>query len=392
MDLIDQLGVKVIDCDTHVIEPYDLWTSRVSVAKYGDLVPHIEKDDRGVDMWYSGSNPLHPGAQAAAAGWETEPPNLPASIDLVDPRIWQPEGRLQIMDEYGIYAEVLYPNVSGFGAGRFTDLGDMELALLLLQAYNDYLTDFASVDPKRYVPIAAVPFWDIDLSIKEIERCRNNGHRGIIFSQAPETFGQPKLSDPYWDRLWGALQEMEMAVNFHIGSGDTSNLEMLHESAGVHANFASFPVTFFTGNAKTVATLIGGGICHRFPDLKFVSVESGVGWIPFALQALDWMWGECGVAKEHPEYDLLPSEYFKRQIYACFWFEHGKTLENAIDELGADNILYETDFPHPTSMSPGPASGALPPRQFITEKLGGLPRDVLRKLLHDNAAALYHLG
>jgi uncharacterized protein len=392
MDLINELDLKVIDCDTHVIEPYDLWTSRVSVAKYGELVPHIRKDERGVDMWYSGATSLHPGAQAAAAGWVNAPPDLPASIDLVDPRIWQPEGRLKIMDEYGIHAEVLYPNVSGFGAGRFTDLGDMTLALLLLQAYNDFLTDFASTAPDRFIPIAAVPFWDIDLAIAEVERTRTNGHRGIIFSQAPETFGQPKLGDPHWDRLWAALQDMEMPVNFHIGSGDTAGMDMLHESSGAHANFASFPVTFFTSNSRTVATLIGSGICHRFPRLKFVSVESGVGWLPFALQALDWMWGECGVAKEHPEYDLLPSEYFKRQIYGCFWFEHGSSLEHAIEQLGADNILYETDFPHPTSMSPGPVSNALVPRDFISQKLGTLPYATLRKLLHDNAASLYHVN
>ena len=111
----------------------------------------------------------------------------------------------------------------------------------------------------------------------------------------------------------------------------------------------------------------------------------------FALQGLDWMWHECGVVKEHPEYDLLPTEYFQRQIYACFWFEHGPTLEAAIDYLGADTVLYETDFPHPTSMSPGPASSALMPREFINKNLGSLPRDVLHKILHDNAAALYHM-
>ena len=268
----------------------------------------------------------------------------------------------------------------------------MDLALLLLQAYNDFLTDFASADKNRYVPVSAVPFWDIDLSIAEITRCKEMGHRGIIFSQMPEDFGCPTLSSPHWDRLWAAAQEMELSVNFHIGSGGTGIMQMLDPSAGAHANFASFPVTHFVGNARTIATIIGGGICHRFPNLKFVSVESGVGWIPFALQGLDWMWKECGVAKEHPEYDLLPSEYFRRQIYGCFWFEHGDTLRAAIDWLGADNVLYETDFPHPTSMSPGPASQALKPRDFINTKLNDLPHDVLRKILQDNAKKLYHLS
>ena len=72
---------------------------------------------------------------------------------------------------------------------------------------------------------------------------------------------------------------------------------------------------------RCIADLIFGGVCHRFPDLKLVSVESGVGWIPAALETFDWQWRNGGVRDEHPEYDLLPSEYFRRQIYGCFWFE-----------------------------------------------------------------------
>ena len=133
-----------------------------------------------------------------------------------------------------------------------------------------------------------------------------------------------------------------------------------------------------------------GGICHRFPELEFVSVESGIGWIPFALDSLDWQWKNCGVHLEHPEYDLLPSEYFARQIYGCFWFERDTALF-AIERLGADNVLFETDFPHPTSMSPGPATAAVAPDVYIDEVFGDLPDDTLRKILHDNAARVYHL-
>lgn len=394
MDLIEERGIKVIDCDTHVVEAYDLWTSRVSVARYGDSVPHVKKNEQGVECWYSRGEMLHPAAGIACAGYSEYPPRHAATLDDIDIRAYEPAARLGIMDEYGIHAQVLYPNVAGFGAGRYIDFGDMELALLLLQAYNDYLADYAAVDRDRFIPIMAVPFWDLDLATREIERAASIGHKGLIFSQQPDAFGCPRLSDPHWDPLWARAQEMGLSVNFHIGSGDvtSSDMNMLHESAGLHANYASFPVTFFMGNCRTIATLIGGGVCHRFPDLEFVSVESGIGWIPFALQGLDWMWKECGVAKEHPEYELLPSEYFRRQIYGCFWFEHGPTLDAAIDYLGADSILYETDFPHPTSMSPGPVSHALPPRRFIHEKLGDLAPDVLEKILHDNAASLYHMS
>jgi predicted TIM-barrel fold metal-dependent hydrolase len=384
--------LRVIDVDTHIVEPYDLWTSRVSTARWGEKVPHVRWDpERKVDVWYSDGRSLGAAAAAAQAGWPETPPIHPPTLGEVSPSLWRNTDRLALMDEYGIYAQVLYPNVTGFGAGRFTELDDPELALVLLQAYNDFLVEWASVATDRFIPVMAVPFWDLDLSIAEMERCRANGHRGVIFSQAPQAFGAPRLSDPHWDRFWAAAQDMELSISFHIGSGDMSAMEMLHPSAGIAANFASFPVTFFVDNCRSIATLIGAGICHRFPRLNFISVESGVGWLPFAVEALDWMWVECGVAKEHPEYDLLPSEYFKRQIYGCFWFEHGPSLDAALRTIGPDNLLYETDFPHPTSMSPGPASSASVPKTFIAEKLGHLPDDVLRKLLHDNAARLYHL-
>src|SRR4051794_15609466 len=154
--------IKVIDVDTHVIEPYDLWTSRVSVKKWGDKVPHVRWDDRvKEDLWFSGDQVIGSGAGAAAAGGSEAPPKHAPSIDLVESVTWDPKERLRLMDDYGIYAQILYPNVAGFGAGRFLEVGkgDSEFALELIRAYNDFLVDFASADPKRFVPVMALPFW-----------------------------------------------------------------------------------------------------------------------------------------------------------------------------------------------------------------------------------------
>jgi predicted TIM-barrel fold metal-dependent hydrolase len=136
--------------------------------------------------------------------------------------------------------------------------------------------------------------------------------------------------------------------------------------------------------------LIFGGVCQRFPRLKFVSVESGVGWVPFLLEGMDWQFHNSGAHIEHPELELLPSEYFARQIYSCFWFERA-SARAAIEQLGADHVMFETDFPHSTGITPGPASAALAPRDHLRTALAGLPDDAIRKVLHDNAAALYHL-
>ena len=112
----------------------------------------------------------------------------------------------------------------------------------------------------------------------------------------------------------------------------------------------------FRSNQRCLAELILGGVCHRFPDLQFVSVESGVGWIPGVLEVFDWQWLNTGVRRDRPEYDLLPSEYFRRQIHGCFWFEH-EAARHAIERY-PDNILYETDYPHPTCQYPSPPTPA----------------------------------
>ena len=382
---------KVIDTDAHVVEPPDLWTSRMS-TKWGDRIPSVRWDeDAKEEAWFVGGQRLGPVASAAQAGWHEFPPAHPPRWADADPHTWDARLRLERMDEYGVWAQVLYPNVALFSSAILQDSGDPAMVLEYIRAYNDFQTEWCSAAPDRLIAVTTLPFWDLDATLAEIERGEEMGHRGIVFSQDPSAFGLPHLTDPHWDPMWAKAQELRQPVNFHIATGDISLLQNAgHPSAGPQALYASMGVSFFLGNARTIANLVCGGICHRFPELSFVSVESGVGWIPFALDALDWQWKNCGVAREHPEYDLLPSEYFARQIYGCFWFEEEGALY-ALERLGPDNVLYETDFPHPTSMSPGPASAALAPNIFLENNFAGLDEAVLHKVLHDNAARLYRL-
>jgi len=382
--------IPIIDADTHVVEPPDLWTSRVS-AKWGDKVPHVRWDPvMEEEAWYTADVRLGAVGGPAMAGWHEHPPYHPRRFSETDPRSWDATERLKVMDDYGVQAQILYPNVAVFDAKNILSMGDTELQLRCIQAYNDFQTEWGSVAPGRYVAVASLPFWDLPATLAEIERCAALGHRGIVFTQDPGFFGLPELTDRYWDPMWASAQEKQLPVNFHIASGNLDLFNVGHADNGPHANYAAMGVSFFLGNARTIAQLVTGGICHRFPDLNFVSVESGIGWIPFALEALDWQWKNCGVPFEHPEYDLLPSEYFRRQIYGCFWFERDSALA-AIDQLGADNILYETDYPHPTSMSPGPASAAQRPDDYLRDHFSDVDESSLRKILHDNAARIYHL-
>ena len=375
----------IIDVDTHITEPPDTWTARMP-SRWGEAIPHIERRD-GFDVWViNGQGWAKPG-NTAMAGFDGTLPDGPKTYEDMPAAAWDPVARLAFMDEQRIRAQVLYPNIGGFGAGAWLDHGEPAYALDCVRAYNDFQTDFASVAPERLLPITSVPFWDVDAAVTEIERAVGNGHRGINFCNSPDKYGQPHLWDRHWDPIWRTADDAGVTVNFHIGGGRIGEQLAVGGSMGFRANFSRMSSMLFADNLACISDLIHGGLCHRFPELHFVSVESGIGMIPGALEAFDWQWRNGGVAEEHPEYDLLPSEYFRRQIHGCFWYER----EAALPALLAypDNMLFETDFPHPTCQHPGPRTPAVEPAVYAEEALAALPDEVLRKVLFENAARLY---
>ncbi len=382
-------ATPIIDADTHVIEPADLFTSRVSTRKWGELVPHVRWDDEsGDELWFFGDKKIYAAGLASGARWHEYPPDHPRRLHDSDSRNWDAVERVRHMDDFGVRAQVLYPNIGVFQVNEYIGMNaEPALVLACVQAYNDFLIDWSATAPGRYVPLMTVPFWDLDAAMAEMVRARDAGHKGIVFPARMEDFGLPALHDQHWDRFWAAAQEMQLSINFHIGSG---NIPMFGTSAGRHLGYAWTGTMLFQLNAAAIASLIFGGICQRFPSLDFVSVESGVGWIPFVLESMDWQFHNSGVIAHHPEFDLLPSEYFARQIYSCFWFENA-SARSAIEQLGSAHVLFETDFPHPTGLTPGPASSAMAPREHLYQSLDGLPAQDIRNVLHDNAARLYRL-
>jgi predicted TIM-barrel fold metal-dependent hydrolase len=283
---------------------------------------------------------------------------------------------------------VIYPNVGGFGSAGFLKLGEPALMLDCVRAYNDWLTEWCSADPRRLLAAAAMPFWDLDAVEAEVQRVAALGHRAILACGQPQVFGQPVLTHPHWDRLWAAARDVGLPVSFHVG-GDISEVTRDAGGIGTKANFGRASSIIILDNYRCIAELIFGGVCHRFPEVQFVSVESGAGWLPFALEAFDWQWQNNRVQREHPEWNLLPSEYFARQIYGSFWFERG-SVRAALERL-PDNLMWETDYPHPTSMAPSPGTPALAPREYADRNLADLPESVLRRVFHDTAARLYRV-
>jgi predicted TIM-barrel fold metal-dependent hydrolase len=381
--------VRIIDADTHVIEPADLWTSRVP-KKWVDDVPHVVWDaEEEEEVWVLGDTKLYAAGLACGASWGEWPPDHPRRITDSDVRNYDPHQRLLHMDEYGIDAQVLYPNIGVFQVNHFMNASvEPALSIEMVRAYNDFVMDWNEIAPARYIPVMALPFWDRDAALTEMRRAADLGHKGIVLPARMGDFALPDLAELHWDPIWAQAQEMGLSINFHVGSG---NIPMYGtENAGKHLNYAWTGTLLFNLNASAIASVIFGGICERFPRLNFVSVESGVGWLPFFVEFMDWNWRNTGIPQIHPELTLLPSEYFARQIYSCFWFESG-SAKAAIELLGADHILFETDFPHSTGLTPGPASAAVPPRDHLRANFADVPEADMRKVLYENAVRLYHL-
>lgn len=378
---------KVIDIDTHITEPPDVWTDRVA-SKWGNKVPHIRRVE-GRDLWFIGDTPSGGPGFYTMAGHTGTFPDVPMGFDDIPAASYDAAARLKLMDDANIYSMVLYPNLGGFGSGGFLRLGEPALMLECVRAYNDFLVDWSSADLNRLLPVMALPFWDVEESVREIHRSAAKGHRAVLFGSRPETFGQPPLAHKHWDPVWAASQEAGLPISFHIGSGDISDIVNDEAEMGTKANFARAGSLALLDNQSCVANLIFGGVCARFPDLNFVSVESGVGWISCVLELFDWQWTNGDVAKEHPEYDLIPSEYFRRQIYGSFWFEK-KEVEAAIARFPG-NIMWETDYPHPTSQYPSPNSTAVMPGDYAEDALAGIDEAVVRAVLQDTPARLYNV-
>jgi predicted TIM-barrel fold metal-dependent hydrolase len=384
--------IRVHDVDTHISEPYDLWTSRVP-RKWGDAVPHVREVPASVPRpadeflawidaqpcWFTGARKITQATGGVPPG-DFDPETIAGRSD--------PRSRLAWMDRHGIHSQILYPNVLGFFVTAFLEM-EPELGIACVKAYNDFQTEFASVDPERLVPIMNLPWWDMDAALAELDRCHAMGHKGLNLGWEFEKVGHPRLRDDYWEPLLKSAEERGLPVSFHIGFNSDAVQTALGMTVTSKLDVATFAAKLFTGNIHCIAELIMGRICERYPRLNFVSVESGCGFIPYLLDALDWQFLNGNAYRDYPTM-LLPSEYFRRQIYGTFWFE--KDIARFAD-LYPDNFMFESDYPHTTSLTPGDEYPFVKgPRDTIVAHLGGLGEELLRKVLQENAARVYGLA
>ena len=384
-------GRKVIDVDTHLVEPHDLWTSRAP-ATMRERLPRVKVVD-GVRSWVIDDDKILLRGAIPSSVINREGGKWPGleflnhQVEEVHPSSYNVPERVQMMDEMGISAQIVYPNILGFGGQKAVAV-DEELRLACVKIFNDAMAEMQAESGQRMYPMAILPWWDVKLSVAEIERAHGMGLKGININSDPQNFvgadgrNLPSLGQEHWYPMWEACEALDMSVNFHIGASEESmdfvgsqGWPELHRDLRASLGGAML----FINNGRIMGNLILSGLLDRFNRLKFVSVESGIGWIPFLLVAIDYLCLESGA--NAVKLQRKPSEYFRTNFYACFWFER-RDLTSSIRQLGIDNVLFETDFPHPI---------CLYPVDNMDNALTGLTEDEKVKVLSGNAAKVYNI-
>jgi predicted TIM-barrel fold metal-dependent hydrolase len=285
-------------------------------------------------------------------------------------------------------------------------IGDIKRRALIQGIYNDFLVDVQHESGNRLLPQAVLPVWDMDLTIKEMTRLRDKGVTGFTISDKPHTVGLPDLDSSYFAPMWALGNEMGAVFNFHIGSGFgprgdgdpvmaeiirtgnpvmVANPDLYFESFGPQRRLAILATQFYMSNARIIINLCMGNMFDRYPNLKISSAESGIGWVPFILEAMEYQLDE--MVTDPAEVGLQqrrPTEYFRDHIYVSFWFEKVGPRK-LIEDIGVNNVLVETDVPHPTCIYPGA-------RERLAKSMAGLDAHTRRRILQDNAAELYGIS
>jgi predicted TIM-barrel fold metal-dependent hydrolase len=369
-----------ISVDDHVQEHPEVWTKRLSRAKWGDRIPRVEKNSDGVEHWIVDGRRIDLAGVADCGAVMPDRTMNPQRWSEVPASVYDPEERLRAMDAAGIDYAVLYPTIAGVGGEAFGRIEDPELELACVQAYNDWLLEEWAGASNRFIPQCIAPLFPADTAAKEIRRCVANGHRGVIYPSIPmELRDVPHVNDSAYDPIWATCQELAVPICFHAGASSAIQIPAYEGySPTIAAAFQAI-----TRPASTVSVLVNlliSKILMRFPNLKVVLAESGLGWGAYLLEYTDFQ--ATGDQLPQNGYDLMPSQMFKRQCYLVGWYDQASLRVR--NYIGTENILWSTQFPLATSTWPNT-------KEAMAKSFEGVDANDRKKILWANAAKLYKI-
>ncbi len=367
---------RIIDADSHINEPGDVWQSRVPQALRDRAPKMVTLPDGRVGWSFDNGKRVKRVGTAQSGVHVTQSSRSGATPAQIRPASYDPRARLKEMEYDMVQAQVIYPSMALNGLYSYADDRDMQVACVA--AYNDWIHEFSSVSPERLVGMPIAPATGVEDLLLEWRRVANRGDRGFVIASYPNGGRYPLPED---DRFWAEVQEWDYAAPIHFGflgdkpasaAGDLPDLGYLTAAAlndlGV-------------GIYRPIADMIHMGLFEKYPKLRIVAVETGIGWIPYFLQVLDnsflrRRWAS-GIHLKR-----MPSEYFREHIWATFITDaHGLDNRHAI---GVDRIMWSTDYPHNNSNWPDS-------QRFLEYELKNIPAEEKRKILRDNALKMYRL-
>ena len=374
-------GMKVMDADAHMHEPEYMWDRYVE-AEYHDQVPKVAFMD-GIIMVYEPDGRIIPKS-------DTQPRPSPGVYTEMEAKYgeafrqwWSPEIRLSDMDRFGWDVQVCLPTGNNGNFAYRVALQDIKLGAAMCRAYNNWCRDYCSVDSSRLKFTSVLPGGDVEEMVKEARRSVEE--LGAVSVRNPLLAKGKWLHDPAMDPVWQLAGDLDFPISAH---GEYRQrrfqpfADIKYDPNGGAMEGLDHALGFPLDNMTTMGHFIFAGILERFPNLRLAVLESNAGWLPFWLGRMDeHTHGRNSMFFNAERLPMTPTEYFYRQIYvACDGDE--RSLKYTVDATnGGENIVWNTDYPHPDAPNP---ETALP--EFDAQPISD---EAKRKILWDSAVKMY---
>jgi predicted TIM-barrel fold metal-dependent hydrolase len=361
----------LVSVDDHVVEPPGLFEGRLP-AQYADLAPRVVTKDDGTDVWvYEGNELPNIGLNAVSGRPPDEYGIEPTRFSELREGCYDINERVRDMNANGVLGSMCFPSFPQFCGQLFARTEDKDVALAMLRAYNDWhIDEWCGTHPGRFIPLSLPPLWDPALMAEEVRRVGAKGCHAITFSENPEKLGYPSFHNSHWDPFWQACADEGAIICLHIGS--SSNLVVTSIEAPIDTLITLQPMNI----VLAAADLLWSPVLRKFPTIKFALSEGGIGWIPYFLERVDYVYQQHKAWTHQDFGDKLPSQVFREHIVTCFIDDaFGVASRHAV---GIDTITWECDYPHSDSTWPNSA-------EQVAKSLAGVPDDEVRKITYENA-------
>ena len=333
-------------------------------------------DDDGSEYWLFGDERAAYMGLNAVAGCPPEEYGLsPTRYDQMRPGCWDIHERVRDMNANGVLGSLNFPTFPHFCGQLFARAPDKDLALAVVRAYNDWhIDEWCGTYPGRFIPCPITPFWDPQAMADEVRRVAAKGAHAVTFSENPEKLGHPSLHSDHWDPFWAACEDTGTVACLHIGSSSALLLTATDAPADVMISIT--PMNSFLA----LNDLMWTSIFKKFPGVQIAMSEGGIGWIPYALERMDYVY-EHHHAWTGAEFGgVRPSDVYRRNIVTCF-IDDASGLEQR-HRIGIDAITWECDYPHSDSTWPNSP-------ELLSKTLTGIPDDEIDKITHLNAMRVF---